>query len=51
MLGFVFGKFYPPHLDHKHLIDSTRKQVDELIVMLAILSLIRLASNPRQISI
>ena len=34
-LGFVVGKFYPPHRGHKHLIDSARKQVDELIVMLA----------------
>jgi NadR type nicotinamide-nucleotide adenylyltransferase len=34
-LGFVVGKFYPPHRGHKHLIDWARKQVDELIVMLA----------------
>jgi NadR type nicotinamide-nucleotide adenylyltransferase len=34
-LGFIVGKFYPPHRGHKHLIDSARKQVDELIVMLA----------------
>ncbi|MDX1925198.1 MAG: AAA family ATPase [Pirellulaceae bacterium] len=34
-LGFVVGKFYPPHRGHKHLIDSARRQVDELIVMLA----------------
>ena len=34
-LGFVVGKFYPPHRGHKHLIDFARKQVDELIVMLA----------------
>lgn len=34
-LGFVVGKFYPPHRGHKYLIDFARKQVDELIVMLA----------------
>ena len=35
-LGFVVGKFYPPHRGHKHLIDLARKQVDELVVMLAV---------------
>jgi HTH-type transcriptional repressor of NAD biosynthesis genes len=34
-LGFIVGKFYPPHLGHKHLIDSSRAQVDRLIVMIA----------------
>jgi NadR type nicotinamide-nucleotide adenylyltransferase len=34
-LGFVVGKFYPPHRGHKHLIDSARSQVDRLIVMIA----------------
>ena len=34
-LGLVVGKFYPPHHGHKHLIDTARQQVDELIVMLA----------------
>jgi len=34
-LGFVVGKFYPPHRGHKHLVDSACKQVDELIVMIA----------------
>ncbi len=34
-LGFVVGKFYPPHRGHKHLIDSARKEVDKLIVMIA----------------
>lgn len=34
-LGFIVGKFYPPHLGHKHLIDSARRQVDRLIVMIA----------------
>src|SRR5690349_9964059 len=34
-LGFIVGKFYPPHRGHKHLIDSARRQVDRLIVMLA----------------
>ncbi len=34
-LGFVVGKFYPPHRGHKHLIDSARSQVDHLVVMVA----------------
>ncbi|MFT3746051.1 MAG: AAA family ATPase [Pyrinomonadaceae bacterium] len=34
-LGFIVGKFYPPHIGHKHLIDSARRQVDRLIVMIA----------------
>ena len=34
-LGFIVGKFYPPHRGHKYLIDSARRQVDHLIVMLA----------------
>lgn len=34
-LGFVVGKFYPPHRGHKHLIDTARRQVDQLVVMLA----------------
>jgi NadR type nicotinamide-nucleotide adenylyltransferase len=34
-LGFIVGKFYPPHRGHKHLIDSARRQVDRLIVMIA----------------
>ncbi len=34
-LGFVVGKFYPPHRGLKHLIDTAKDQVDELIVMLA----------------
>ncbi len=33
-LGFVVGKFYPPHRGHKYLIDIARRQVDHLIVML-----------------
>jgi HTH-type transcriptional regulator, transcriptional repressor of NAD biosynthesis genes len=33
-LGFVVGKFYPPHRGHKHLIDSARRQVDRLVVLL-----------------
>ena len=32
-LGFIVGKFYPPHRGHKHLIDSARRQVDKLIGM------------------
>ena len=34
-LGFIVGKFYPPHLGHKYLIDTARQQVDRLIVMVA----------------
>ena len=33
-LGFVVGKFYPPHRGHKYLIDEARRRVDRLIVML-----------------
>jgi HTH-type transcriptional regulator, transcriptional repressor of NAD biosynthesis genes len=33
-LGFVVGKFYPPHRGHKHLIDTARRQVDQLVVLL-----------------
>ena len=33
-LGFVVGKFYPPHRGHKHLIDTARRQCDRLIVLL-----------------
>jgi NadR type nicotinamide-nucleotide adenylyltransferase len=33
-LGFVVGKFYPPHRGHKFLIDTARKQVDRLVVLL-----------------
>jgi len=34
-LGFVVGKFYPPHRGHKFLIDQARSQVDRMVVMLA----------------
>jgi NadR type nicotinamide-nucleotide adenylyltransferase len=34
-LGFVVGKFYPPHRGHKLLIEQARAQVDRLVVMLA----------------
>ena len=34
-LGFIVGKFYPPHHGHKYLIDTARRQVDRLIVMIA----------------
>lgn len=34
-LGFIVGKFYPPHRGHKRLIDVARRQVDRLIVMIA----------------
>jgi HTH-type transcriptional regulator, transcriptional repressor of NAD biosynthesis genes len=33
--GFVVGKFYPPHRGHHFLIDTARRQVDRLIVMIA----------------
>lgn len=33
-LGFVVGKFYPPHRGHKHLIETARRQVDRLVVLL-----------------
>ncbi len=32
-VGFVVGKFYPPHRGHKYLIDQARRRVDRLIVM------------------
>jgi len=31
--GLIVGKFYPPHLGHKHLIDFARSRVDELSVI------------------
>lgn len=31
--GVVLGKFMPPHLGHKHLVDFARHYVDELTVM------------------
>ncbi len=34
-LGFVVGKFYPPHRGHKLLIETARRQVDRLVVMVA----------------
>ncbi|WP_165225695.1 AAA family ATPase [Aquisphaera insulae] len=34
-LGFVVGKFYPPHRGHKYLIETARRQVDHLVVMVA----------------
>lgn len=34
-LGFIVGKFYPPHRGHKHLIESARRQVDHLVVLVA----------------
>ncbi|MEO8361333.1 MAG: adenylyltransferase/cytidyltransferase family protein, partial [Vicinamibacteria bacterium] len=34
-VGFVVGKFYPPHRGHKHLIETARAQVDRLVVMVA----------------
>jgi HTH-type transcriptional regulator, transcriptional repressor of NAD biosynthesis genes len=34
-LGLVVGKFYPPHKGHKLLVDSARRQVDRLVVILA----------------
>ncbi|OJU65024.1 MAG: hypothetical protein BGO01_15085 [Armatimonadetes bacterium 55-13] len=32
--GLVIGKFLPPHLGHKFLIDTARSQVDRLTVMI-----------------
>jgi NadR type nicotinamide-nucleotide adenylyltransferase len=34
-LGLIVGKFYPPHRGHKHLIDTARRQVDRLVVIVA----------------
>jgi HTH-type transcriptional repressor of NAD biosynthesis genes len=34
-VGFIVGKFYPPHRGHRHLIETARRQVDRLIVMIA----------------
>lgn len=34
-LGFIVGKFYPPHRGHHHLIRTARQQVDRLLVMIA----------------
>ncbi len=34
-LGFIVGKFYPPHRGHKHLIATARGQCDRLVVMIA----------------
>lgn len=34
-LGLVVGKFYPPHKGHKLLIESARRRVDRLVVILA----------------
>lgn len=33
-LGFVVGKFYPPHRGHAHLIRTALGQVDRLVVLL-----------------
>ncbi|MFT3784614.1 MAG: AAA family ATPase [Tepidisphaeraceae bacterium] len=33
-LGFVVGKFYPPHKGHAHLIRKARAQVDRCVVLL-----------------
>ncbi|HEX2205706.1 MAG TPA: AAA family ATPase [Longimicrobium sp.] len=33
-LGFVVGKFYPPHRGHRHLIDTARRGCDRLVVLL-----------------
>ena len=32
--GVVIGKFYPPHLGHKYLIDFAREHVDKLTVII-----------------
>jgi len=31
--GLVIGKFYPPHLGHRYLIEEARRKVDRLFVM------------------
>ena len=33
-LGFVVGKFYPPHRGHRHLIETARRHCDRLVVLL-----------------
>ena len=33
-LGFVVGKFYPPHRGHRHLIETARRGCDRLVVLL-----------------
>ncbi|HEX6042108.1 AAA family ATPase [Longimicrobium sp.] len=33
-LGFVLGKFYPPHRGHRHLIETARRGCDRLVVLL-----------------
>lgn len=33
-LGFVVGKFYPPHRGHRHLIQTARRGCDRLVVLL-----------------
>lgn len=33
-LGFVVGKFYPPHRGHRHLIETARAACDRLVVLL-----------------
>jgi NadR type nicotinamide-nucleotide adenylyltransferase len=33
-LGFVVGKFYPPHRGHRHLIETARRCCDRLVVLL-----------------
>jgi HTH-type transcriptional regulator, transcriptional repressor of NAD biosynthesis genes len=35
-LGLVVGKFYPPHRGHKLLIETARRQVDRLVVLLPV---------------
>lgn len=32
--GLIIGKFYPPHLGHKYLIDTATNNVDQLTVIL-----------------
>lgn len=33
-LGFVVGKFYPPHRGHRHLIETARAACDRVVVLL-----------------
>ncbi|HVG43709.1 MAG TPA: AAA family ATPase, partial [Longimicrobium sp.] len=33
-LGFLFGRFYPPHRGHRHLIETARRGCDRLVVLI-----------------
>jgi HTH-type transcriptional regulator, transcriptional repressor of NAD biosynthesis genes len=36
-VGFILGKFLPPHNGHKYLIDFARNYADELVVQVGTL--------------